>query len=291
MPSHPSKDFHRPPLNDLTRIVGVTSDIPIMRPLRELGVRMMGMDKRPPRQSWGETSLYLIFIVAAGRIYYPRDKAPPILVKRGEALLLPENSPKRVETHRCSATVLWIHLLPDGTLRKNLALPQQVEVHPFPHSELLRVATEVLIREPLQQHPDSGEACAALCNAIFHFLRRHLGAHESFFDRNFRKKMACVLDNIAAQPEQPWSVPMLAHTLNMSVGHLHRTVRRLYGQPPACLIRSVRMAKAAELLRTSHEKLDTIAVLVGYSNAYNFSQAFLRQTGWRPGLYRKSIHR
>ena len=47
----------------------------------------------------------------------------------------------------------------------------------------------------------------------------------------------------------------------------------------------LRMRRAAELLSTTNDKMETIATAVGYQNPFVFSNTFKKWTGWRPSEF------
>lgn len=57
------------------------------------------------------------------------------------------------------------------------------------------------------------------------------------------------------------------------------------------LVTEIRFNLARELLTDPTEKVETIAGLVGYSDASNFTRAFRRNTGMTPTRYRRSLQK
>lgn len=49
----------------------------------------------------------------------------------------------------------------------------------------------------------------------------------------------------------------------------------------------LRVEHARSLLTNTSDPLEVVAERVGYSNSYAFSRAFFRETGERPGAYRR----
>lgn len=86
---------------------------------------------------------------------------------------------------------------------------------------------------------------------------------------------------------QAWTLDKLAADYGASRATFVRLNRKIYQSSPLEYLRALRIKKAQELLRTSSTSLDDIAELVGYSSVSSFSQAFFRETGERPGYYRK----
>jgi len=77
----------------------------------------------------------------------------------------------------------------------------------------------------------------------------------------------------------------LARLAHMSTEHLRRLCRRQLGRSPMHQVIFLRMRRAAELLATTDEKVETIAAAVGYQNPFAFSNTFKKWTGWRPSEF------
>lgn len=68
--------------------------------------------------------------------------------------------------------------------------------------------------------------------------------------------------------------------------HLARSCRAHYGLTPGELLNRARIERAKLLLRTTDEKVITVAFSCGFSNLANFHRHFLRATGTTPRLWR-----
>ena len=55
------------------------------------------------------------------------------------------------------------------------------------------------------------------------------------------------------------------------------------------IVRNLRIARAAQLLRFSSESLEQIAEKTGYESPFAFSRAFKRIYSQSPGLYRRGV--
>ncbi len=67
-----------------------------------------------------------------------------------------------------------------------------------------------------------------------------------------------------------------------------RQFKKRLGQTPGVLVAQIRLATAAELLRTSNLKIHTIANLVGYKTSQGFQRAYSRHQGEAPKETRKN---
>jgi AraC-like DNA-binding protein len=91
---------------------------------------------------------------------------------------------------------------------------------------------------------------------------------------------------VASRLEEPWTLDRLAQRCHLSTEHLRRLCRKELGRSPMQHVISLRMQKAASLLSTTDDKIETIATAVGYENPFVFSTMFKRWVGWRPSEYR-----
>jgi hypothetical protein len=115
--------------------------------------------------------------------------------------------------------------------------------------------------------------------AMFHWVELIHGYIERFAqpwhqdDRLWR-----VWEKVAADVGRDWTLDELAHQAHVSAEHL-----------PMHHVTWLRMRKAAELLSTTHLKVETVAHTVGYQNAFVFSNTFKKWIGWRPSEHRSKM--
>lgn len=84
-----------------------------------------------------------------------------------------------------------------------------------------------------------------------------------------------------------FSTEPLAEHLNMSVSQLNRKLNALIGQPSGQLIRSLRLQRAADLLRQNTASVSEICYNLGFNDHSYFSRAFKKQFGCSPSAYKK----
>lgn len=87
--------------------------------------------------------------------------------------------------------------------------------------------------------------------------------------------------------EDQFDVGALAAAVSMSVSQLNRKLRALVDQPAGQLLRSLRLQRAANLLKQKAATVAEICYQVGFSDQANFSRAFKKQFGVAPGLYKR----
>jgi AraC-like DNA-binding protein len=86
--------------------------------------------------------------------------------------------------------------------------------------------------------------------------------------------------------DELFGVEQLAHEANMSVSQLNRKLRALIDQPAGALIRSMRLQRAADLLKQNAGTVAEISHKLGFTDQAYFSRAFRKQFGCTPSEYR-----
>lgn len=80
----------------------------------------------------------------------------------------------------------------------------------------------------------------------------------------------------------------LAAACHLSPDHFIRVFRRRIGQTPAQYVTERRLARAAERLVFTADKIDAIAEACGFPNRFYFSRVFTRRMGLPPAAYRSA---
>jgi AraC-like DNA-binding protein len=96
------------------------------------------------------------------------------------------------------------------------------------------------------------------------------------------------LQAIHRDPARAWTVATLAAEAGLSRAPFARRFTTLLGQPPLTYLTWWRMNTAARLLHQSDAPLSVIAGRVGYRSEFAFANAFKRQYGTAPGIYRRT---
>jgi len=102
----------------------------------------------------------------------------------------------------------------------------------------------------------------------------------------FDRRIGVLTSLIEGAPSHPWTVKELAARLHMSEEHLRRICLKWLDRSPMDHVACLRIQRACALLH-GDMKLQTIAEIVGYANAFSLSIAFKRLTGMSPSHYRE----
>ena len=98
------------------------------------------------------------------------------------------------------------------------------------------------------------------------------------------------IDVIVRSCREPVTIDEIARTVGVSKDHLIRMFRDTFGLTAGAYYTGLRIAVACRLLRDTDEKMDAVALQVGYSGAANLSRAFKEVMGVRPGEFRRSAN-
>lgn len=86
--------------------------------------------------------------------------------------------------------------------------------------------------------------------------------------------------------DSEFGVPQLSMSMNMSQMQLYRKLKALVDQTPSQFIRSYRLQRAKELLKTPDLTISEVAYSVGFSDPNYFSRMFHKEFGNPPSAFR-----
>jgi AraC-like DNA-binding protein len=90
-----------------------------------------------------------------------------------------------------------------------------------------------------------------------------------------------------AHTAHAWTLDELARRVGVSRTALAEKFRTAMGDTPLAYLRTLRMQRAMHLLSTTDALLDTVAVQVGYTDAFSFSKVFKKVVGVAPREFRR----
>lgn len=98
-------------------------------------------------------------------------------------------------------------------------------------------------------------------------------------------------DHLLTNREGYVSLAQLAEEHEISVSHLQKLFKQVYGMPVYHYIKEYRLEQAAVELARSKKPITQIAQNAGYDNASKFSEAFRKRYGTTPSQYRANANR
>lgn len=90
--------------------------------------------------------------------------------------------------------------------------------------------------------------------------------------------------------DEQFSVEKLSDEAGMSASQINRKLKALIDQPAGQLTRSLRLQRAANLLKQNAGNVAEICYKVGFNDQAYFSRSFKKQFGCSPSDYRKSLN-
>lgn len=105
------------------------------------------------------------------------------------------------------------------------------------------------------------------------------------------ERLSLLWEKVAGHLADAWTLPKLAKLAHVSTEHLRRLCIQQLGRTPMRQVTFLRMRRAAELLSTTDEKIESITRTVGYQNPFVFSTTFKKWIGWRPSEHRATSRR
>ncbi|MGW4502847.1 helix-turn-helix transcriptional regulator [Micromonospora sp. NPDC004336] len=100
-----------------------------------------------------------------------------------------------------------------------------------------------------------------------------------------------VRDRIDREYAGPLNLETLARGAHLSVGHLSREFRRVYGESPYSYLMTRRIERAMTLLRRGDLSVTDVCFAVGFSSLGTFSTRFTELVGVPPSVYRRDRSR
>ncbi len=145
---------------------------------------------------------------------------------------------------------------------------------PFDHHELMvRINNLITQRRKLQK----------IFGGSLGSIGQLSNSNITSMDKAFMQKAVDAVEGHIADAE--FSVEQFGQEMNMSRMQLHRKLRALTNQPAGEFIRTIRLNKAAALLRAKSGNVAEIAYDVGFNNPSWFAECFQKQFGKLPSEY------
>ena len=102
-------------------------------------------------------------------------------------------------------------------------------------------------------------------------------------DEQFVKRLLDIFENHVT--ESDFSTEDFAREIGISRSNLHRKLQALTNQPTHEFLRSLRLKRAAQLLKKSAASVTEVAYAVGFNNPSHFSKIFREQFGQSPSEF------
>jgi len=141
---------------------------------------------------------------------------------------------------------------------------------PFDAKELqIRIKNLIDIRRKLHEKFAGGR-----------ILQRKSEKMLSSLDENFLRKVLEIAKNHLSEEE--FSIEEFVKEAGMSKTNFHRKLKAITGKSPSLYLRSVRLARAKEMIEDKKGNISEIAYSVGFSSPVYFSKCFKEEFGFSP---------
>jgi len=254
-------------------------------PLAELGVRQSGISDLRGHyyMSRPQPSFFLLLGTLAGQAQLQTETGERLL-KTGDVLFAPAGVPYRYDTLRGKRwRIIWFHFQPPSWMQafksvritSTALLPKLTE-----EAEDILKETSVSTFLAMQARRAKEAYISVMIERLFHQDQPgKQGRYEPIIYQLWRR----VMEDLP----RLWTLADLATIAGFSAGHLNRICRQYYGRPAMKQLTLWRLEHAAHILRHGELKIDAIAGLCGYANAFAFSVAFKRHFGCPPSRFEK----
>ena len=157
---------------------------------------------------------------------------------------------------------------------------------------------QATVSQVLEELDSSGAGTQAVVTRLADIL--FIKAVRSYFEQNIDTAqygwLAAIRDphigpalaQLHARPQEAWTVASVARKVALSRSLFAEKFAELVGEPPLRYLKRLRLNAAATRLRSTDDKLTTIAADAGYESAAAFTKAFKRALGKTPGEYRRN---
>ena len=124
---------------------------------------------------------------------------------------------------------------------------------------------------------------------LVELIRINFGRHEqhSFLHALRDKRIKKSLEFMHSSPEKAWTIDSLASRVGLSRAAFAKKFTALVGQTVFTYLSNLRIQKAKEMIVSSNQFIDDIALAVGYESERAFSKTFSKYVGMTPKQYRK----
>lgn len=156
----------------------------------------------------------------------------------------------------------------------------------------LRILIDLLFSETQADRLGTAAILDRLADALMFYVIRHamvqstpsVGLLVALADKQIRPALMAMCD----EPEQSWTVDILAGKACMSRSSFAERFNVLVGKSPMEFLSEWRMQLARRWLVQDHTKVAEVAIRCGYQSEAAFSKAFKRIVGVGPGEFRRA---
>ena len=226
--------------------------------------------------------MHVALIVTAGQLDY-EDANGARTISAGEFLFMPAYYKLSYGTKVPCETV-WLHLIPGNKYWMEFADMHKVLVQKTRNVNKIPQLMEFLYIENMVPNGGNRLIQQLLCQLILQYLHEDL--REMKGGMQLRPRLEECFQRVSANLASPWRLADLCRLAMMSRTVFVTACRKHYGRAPMTIVRQIRLNTAAQLLLTTADTLDAIAVQTGFDCGISLSKAFRKEYGCAPGHWR-----
>jgi AraC-like DNA-binding protein len=242
-----------------------------------------------------------VCVVTAGALRIESDERGPLVIDKGELVMLPRGSGGlRLTASSAPATVVLCRFRfdPDSLRGMVSALPDCIHIQRADSAGWLEGMVHFLMTEAGDIQPGAALMVSRLIDlVVIRTLRTwvHQGPAPGWLGGLSDIRIASALKAIHERPVERWSIETLAGIAGMSRSSFCERFTALVGRPPLRYQNEWRLALARDLLAKGGARIGEIGFSIGYESEASFSRAYKALFGRSPraeyGLRKDTVRR
>lgn len=235
---------------------------------------------RPSGYEW-----YLLLLVKSPAIFVINGKE--IATPANTLIIYDKNHPHEYRANQADYRNDWIHFDADSSFFSNhqihLNKPLYITNQYYFSDLIQKMANEFYSNNPYKE---------LTIEYLMHILcikTREQMMIKSFIPRHTRihEELIKLRSKIYSNPQNNWSVPIMANKLHISCGYLQNIYKKTFKISCMSDVIESRTTYAKELLLETDFSVREISDLCGYNNEVHFMRQFKKRTAMTPSEYRK----
>lgn len=146
---------------------------------------------------------------------------------------------------------------------------------------------EFIIQEWNGRQPGYELVCKSLLLQAIGLLMRHRDVENRAPHQKYEAQLRKLVQQLEERYDYKWTSTEMAAYLNIHEDYMGRLFKAMLGRSPISYLQSIRHHHAKRLLRETEDKIETIAMQVGYDDIHYFSRQFKKWEGMSAQQYRR----
>lgn len=245
------------------------------------------------RRTRDEANQHILIYCIDGSGWFELDGTKQV-VEPGQYFILPKHRAHAYGSNSKNPwTIYWVHF--DGSLAAYFG-EELDKVHMLGTEKNSRIEMRVMMFEEIFNSLRNGYSKRNLAystSCLFHFLGslKFVSAYRESLKSNPDEEsvISLAVHYMRENLIRKISVGEIAHFIGYSASHFISVFHAKTGHSPINYLTQLRIQQACHQLDFSNMKINQIAGMVGYEDAFYFSRSFKKVMGISPNAYRKKI--